>query len=332
MNVQHDCYSCKCTGTRHSAVRQEREKTSKTRALVDHNAQARFILNIHSIHNYKLVLAVTPPSLRVPSTSVGTDIVLLRTRAARLIRKENTDEDVVHPTGADEPTSGALPFDRTRAKTRAAPQPDANASFTGTLSSQNKSELLIMAAVLGIPATEKARKQDLALKIRDYLDANPNTRNSPQFGQLTWRSANRNKTSSLVPAPPSETPHGTATPHQQLPSYIPSHPPFLHFATPQMPFSVAGPSAMGSHPAPSMSSPHALQGPLLSYPPLMTPAPYLFPPPQIPPVYGQQHNWREHMPPPITQPHAHMYHLGTVPVAHRGHHPGAQENIFRSIG
>ncbi|KAH8980192.1 hypothetical protein EDB92DRAFT_1772723, partial [Lactarius akahatsu] len=46
VNVQHDCYLCKCTGIRHNAVQQEREKTSKTWALVDHNPQARFVLNV----------------------------------------------------------------------------------------------------------------------------------------------------------------------------------------------------------------------------------------------------------------------------------------------
>ncbi|KAH8992124.1 hypothetical protein EDB86DRAFT_2781148, partial [Lactarius hatsudake] len=85
-NVQHDCYSCKCTGIRHNAVQQEREKTSKTRALVNHDPQARFVLNVHSIHNYKSILAVTPPSLRGLSTSVDTDIVTLRMRAAQIIR------------------------------------------------------------------------------------------------------------------------------------------------------------------------------------------------------------------------------------------------------
>ncbi|KAI9435191.1 hypothetical protein H4582DRAFT_1768182, partial [Lactarius indigo] len=63
-NVQHDCYSCKCTGIWYNTVQQEHKKTSKTRALVDHDPQARFMLNVHSIHNYKLILAVTPPSLR----------------------------------------------------------------------------------------------------------------------------------------------------------------------------------------------------------------------------------------------------------------------------
>ncbi|KAH9022937.1 hypothetical protein EDB84DRAFT_1241512, partial [Lactarius hengduanensis] len=46
VNVQHDCYSCKCTGIRYNTVQQERETTSKTQALVNHNPQARFVLNV----------------------------------------------------------------------------------------------------------------------------------------------------------------------------------------------------------------------------------------------------------------------------------------------
>ncbi|KAH8994569.1 hypothetical protein EDB92DRAFT_1774302, partial [Lactarius akahatsu] len=86
VNVQHNCYSCKCTGIRHNAVQQEHEKTSKTRALVNHNPQAQFVLNVHSVHNYKSISAVTPPSLWGLSTSVDTDIATLRMRAAQVIR------------------------------------------------------------------------------------------------------------------------------------------------------------------------------------------------------------------------------------------------------
>ena len=171
-------------------MQQEREKTSKTRALIDHDTQARFVLNVYSIHNHKLISAVTPPDLRICFTRIDTDVVALRTKATQLVRGEHTNEHIPHPAGTDELASGSLPFDRMHGKAQEVPQPDANTTFTGTLSSQSKSELLKMAAVLAIPTTEKDRKQELTLKIRDHLDANPNTRNSVQFGQLTWRSAN----------------------------------------------------------------------------------------------------------------------------------------------
>ncbi|KAN0136748.1 hypothetical protein V8E53_005518 [Lactarius tabidus] len=85
VNVQHDCYSCRCTGIQHSAVQQERDKTSRTRDLIDHNPEPQFVLNVHSIHNYKSILAVTPPGLWKPFTSVDVDVVTLRKRAAQLI-------------------------------------------------------------------------------------------------------------------------------------------------------------------------------------------------------------------------------------------------------
>jgi hypothetical protein len=316
VNVQHDCYSCRCTGIQHSAVQQERDKTSRTQDLIDHNPEPRFVLNVHSIHNYKSILAVTPPGLQKPFTSVDVDVVTLRKRAAQLIRKECTDDDIAHPEDPDELTSGSLPFDRTHGKTQAAPHLDLNATFTGTLSSQSKLELLTMAAVLGIQTTEKDRKQELTSKIRDHLDTNPNTRNSAQFGRLTWRSANRSKmsSSSAVPTPPSRTPHGMATTHQQMSSFIPSHTLFIPFGTQQLPYSVAGLPAMG-YPVPSTSS----QLSSLNYTPLTTHAPYLFPPSHAPPV-GGQHNWQGHFPPDI-QPHTHTHGPEPGSVTNQEHHP-----------
>ena len=151
-----------------------------------------------------------------------------------------------------------------------------------------------MAAVLAIPTTEKDRKQELTLKIRDHLDANPNTRNSVQFGRLTWRSANRSKTTSVIPTPPSGTPHGMAISHQQMASFVPLHHPYLRLDVPQAPFSVAGLPAAG-HPVPS------------GYAQFIPPTSYFFHPSHIPPA-GGQHN---------------MYGLGPVPAAYQEHHPGA---------
>ena len=269
-------------------MQQEREKTSKTQALIDHDPKPQFVLNIYSIHNHKSILAVTPPGLRVHVTSIDVDVVALRTKAAQLVQGEHTDEVNPHCASADELTSGSLPFDQTRGNAQAASRTDVNTMFTGTLSSQSKMELLRMAAVLAIPTTEKDRKQELTLKIRDHLEANPDTRNNAQFGRLTWRSANRSKTS-VIPTPPSGTPHRMA-----MPSFIASHLSFLQLGAPRMPFSVAGLPATG-HPVPSI------------YGHLMTPAPYPFPPSHIPSV-GEQQN---------------AYDVGPVPVAYQGRYPGA---------
>jgi hypothetical protein len=197
VNVQHDCYSCKCNGIQHSAVRQEREKIGNTRALVDHNPEARFVVNIHSIHNYKLIAAVVPQDLLVPFTSVNGDIAALRKKAAGLVRgaKQPNDGDAAQPTDDGDP----LPFDRGGKKSVAAAGKDV--VFKGTLSSQSKLELMKMANVLGIPVLEKDRKQELALKVREHLDANPDARNNVQFTQLSWRPGNR-KATTITPAPP----------------------------------------------------------------------------------------------------------------------------------
>ena len=294
-------------------MQQEREKTSKTRELVDHSPQPRFVLNVHSIHNYKSILAATPLNIRKPS-SLDVDVVALRKRAAQLIRKEHTEVDIAHPTGVDELTSGSIPFDRTHGKTQALPHRDMNTAFTGSLSSQRKLELVTMAAVLGIPTTEKDSKQELTSKIRDHLDANPDTRNSAQFKQLTWRSANRGKASSIVvpaaPCPTShfETSHGMATTHQHLPSFVPSPSTFLQFGVPVIGF-----------PVPSTSS-HTSS---LGYAPSMTPIPsYLFPPSHIPPVGGQYDSQgRSSL---VIQPRTNTHDLaGPGSVANRGHHPGS---------
>ena len=240
MNVQHDCYSSKCTGTRHIAVWQEREKTSRTQARVDHKPDARFVLNVYSIHNYETILAVTPPDLLAPLTSVDSDIVTLRRTAAQHIRGEET---VSHSLG----TGGdALPFDRTHAKSRSAPQPDTNTIFIGTLSSQSKSTLMEMAAVLSISNTEKARKQELVVKIREHLDAKPEVRNGTQFVQVTWRSG-RNKAACAV-STPSSTLASTSSLHtlQEPLLYFPPPTASAPYLFPQIP-SASGPQHNDLH-------------------------------------------------------------------------------------
>ena len=183
-----------------------------------------------------------------------------------------------------------------------------NVTFTGSLSLQRKLELVTMAAVLGITTTEKDLKQELMSKIWDHLDANPNIRNSAQFKQLTWQSANQSKTSStIVPTPSFKTPLRMAMTHQQIPSFVPSSSPFLQFGVPTISF-----------PAPSTSS-HASS---LRYAPLMTPAPYLFPPSHIPPV-GGQYDWQGQSS-LLIQPRPNTCDLAQPgSVANQDHHSGS---------
>ena len=299
--------------------------------MVDHKPEARFVLNTHSIHNYKTILAVTPPDLLVSSFGVGSDTVAIRTKAAQILRGEDT---TVHPHSTDgPPISESLPFDRAHAKTRAAPLSDTNTIFAGTLSSQTKSVLMEMAAALSIPTTEKARKQELVLKIRDYLDTNTEVRNGMRFAQVTWRSANRNKTTCPTPTLTlTSTPSShevVIPPSQQASFHVPSHPPCppLHISQTHdsMP---AGLLITGSHPTPSTStsSLHTLQGPFLYFAPPATPVPYVVP--QIPPTDGLQHNLRGGVPLAGMQLYTHTSHFAPV---NQGHYPRAPDNFYRDM-
>ena len=190
VNVQHNCYSCKCNKIQHGPVQQEHEMTGNTRALVDHDPEARFVINIHLIHNYKLIAAVIPQDLLVPFTSVNGDVIALRKKAAGLVRgeKQGDNDNAAQPTNDD-----PLPFDRGGTKGLATAGP--NTIFKGTLSTQTKLELTKMASVLGIQVSEKDQKLELASKVWAHLEANQDVRNSVQFTQLTWRS-NRKATAS----------------------------------------------------------------------------------------------------------------------------------------
>lgn len=263
-------------------MQQEHEKTGNTRALVDHNPEARFVVNTHSIHNYKLVAAVVPQDLLVPFTSVNGDIIALRKKAAGLVQgeKQGDDDDAAQPTDNSDP----LPFDRGGTKGLATAGP--NTIFKGTLSTQSKLELMKMASVLGIPVSEKDRKQELALKVREYLEANPDRRNNTQFTQLTWRS-NRKATTIITPAPPETTSMSLLLPHfLLLSSRLPA----------------GGQMASGSYLAPSAPSLYPQHTPLLNY--LMTPW-YQLSSPQInglhaPPGYVIPNQPLSHAPLPPT--------------------------------
>ena len=163
-------------------MQQEREKTGNTCALVDHDPEARFVINVHSIHNYELIAAVVPQDLLVPFTSVNGNVIALRKNAAGLVRgeKQCDNDDAAQPTDNRDP----LPFDRGGTKGLATAGPDT--IFKGTLSTQSKLELMKMASMLGIPVSEKDRKQELTSKVQEYLEANPDRRNDTQFTQLTW--------------------------------------------------------------------------------------------------------------------------------------------------
>jgi hypothetical protein len=151
-------------------------------------------VNIHSIHNYKLIAAVVPQDLLAPFTSVNGNIIALKKKAAALVRgdKQPNNGDAAQPTDDSDP----LPFDQGGTKNLVVA--DKDTLFKGHLSSQTKLELKKMASVLCIPVLEKDRKQELTLKVQEYLEANPDVRNNTQFIQLTWQPVNR-KATTLAP-------------------------------------------------------------------------------------------------------------------------------------
>lgn len=149
----------------------------------------------HAIHNYKPIATVVPQALLVPFTSVDGNINVLRKKAAGLVQGEKQhDDDTAQPTDDTDP----LPFDQggTKGLVMAGP----NMIFKGTLSTQNKLEFTKMASMLGIPVLEKDWKQELASKVWEHLEANPDVRNNVQFIQLTWWS-NWKATTTVAPIP-----------------------------------------------------------------------------------------------------------------------------------
>ncbi|KAJ6501774.1 hypothetical protein DFH09DRAFT_1051553 [Mycena vulgaris] len=92
VNLQHDCADGKCDASGRSPVIQEREKTSKSKAIIKHTDDHRFVLNTCSLHNYHQIASATPIALRLPSFSVE-DQPALRAAAAARIREKGTGEE-----------------------------------------------------------------------------------------------------------------------------------------------------------------------------------------------------------------------------------------------
>lgn len=67
LNVQHDCYGRRC-GLEQQARQQEREKTELARDVIKHSDAIHYVLNTHSLHNYKAIsdfttLLSSPPPI-----------------------------------------------------------------------------------------------------------------------------------------------------------------------------------------------------------------------------------------------------------------------------
>lgn len=66
INVQHDCSAGKCPTTKTGIIQQERQETSRRRAVVTHSATPDFVINMHALHNQQLLRSALPASLREP--------------------------------------------------------------------------------------------------------------------------------------------------------------------------------------------------------------------------------------------------------------------------
>ncbi|TFK17651.1 hypothetical protein FA15DRAFT_570789, partial [Coprinopsis marcescibilis] len=49
-NIQHDCYSGKCTVNGERTIMQERTTSGQTEKFVEHTGLERFVINTHSFH------------------------------------------------------------------------------------------------------------------------------------------------------------------------------------------------------------------------------------------------------------------------------------------
>lgn len=87
MNLQHDCQSSGCEDFVYRQVLQERLQSQLKQAIVDHKPTALFILNTHSLHNYRQINDIVPEHLRGSSFNLG-DLALLRKAAAQQIRRD----------------------------------------------------------------------------------------------------------------------------------------------------------------------------------------------------------------------------------------------------
>ncbi|KAJ7429669.1 hypothetical protein B0H11DRAFT_1766833 [Mycena galericulata] len=65
-NVQHDCYSAKCTASGTRAKMQERMKSSLTESFIEHQPLDKFVINTTALHNAHLLRRCLPRSVWAP--------------------------------------------------------------------------------------------------------------------------------------------------------------------------------------------------------------------------------------------------------------------------
>ncbi|KAG9096835.1 hypothetical protein FRC06_008272 [Ceratobasidium sp. 370] len=94
INLQHRCAFAGCTDNGQVVIRQERQDTSATRKAIQHVDDINFVVNIHSMHNAKLVTELLHGRFRLRA-QLGDPVanVEIRKRGAQQVRlmrqKEN---------------------------------------------------------------------------------------------------------------------------------------------------------------------------------------------------------------------------------------------------
>ncbi|KAH9831856.1 uncharacterized protein C8Q71DRAFT_798855 [Rhodofomes roseus] len=65
VNIQHDCSKHGCSETGTESIRQEREETTRTRAITKHHDSTDYVVNVLALHNQRLLREALPEPLRV---------------------------------------------------------------------------------------------------------------------------------------------------------------------------------------------------------------------------------------------------------------------------
>lgn len=90
INVQHDCIGGNCQATLNQPEVQERISTGRSRTVMQHTEDDKYILNIFVFHHFDELAALIPPHFLNPRQSRSTaERIQLRVAAAGVLREQN---------------------------------------------------------------------------------------------------------------------------------------------------------------------------------------------------------------------------------------------------
>ncbi|KAJ7262385.1 hypothetical protein C8J57DRAFT_1719333 [Mycena rebaudengoi] len=99
VNLQHDCHHANCEPDGVVSVVQERENTTKTKSIMRHTDDHRFIVNTSSLHNYRQISAAIPANLRSHSFTVENPEALHIAAAVQIREKNSSPEEALDLLG-----------------------------------------------------------------------------------------------------------------------------------------------------------------------------------------------------------------------------------------